>query len=288
MPARRRAPPTVRPTAEHPARPATAARSAVAGLLLVLAGLAAGCSATLPLPLVKVPVQAGLQLAAPEGGVVERLAIRVTLSPGGELPVRVAGVRSDAATAEERSLLDLDLAWTDFRGDGPRSLGRSERFVLPFVAEGDAAPGAPLIVERTVELPAAAGVLARRVAARARLIGIDLQLEHGHTGGTLLVLPEAELESFEVVPPGTLAQHLQSGSVPGIFLSAASARGERREQALAMLVAALPATPEPARGAIFAALLYLTGETHGRDIYRWSSWWKARQAAIDATRSPAP
>jgi hypothetical protein len=28
---------------------------------------------------------------------------------------------------------------------------------------------------------------------------------------------------------------------------------------------------------VFAALLYLTGETHGTDIHRWRTWWSERR-----------
>lgn len=239
------------------------------------------------LPLVAVPVSARIQLAALDGGPAVRLATRVTLSTTEVLPVEVVGIRSDPTTPDEASVLDLDVTWTDFEGAEPRSLGHSERFIVPFVKSGVAQAGAPLVVESVVSLPPAEKVLARRVVVRARIIGIDLRQETCHTGGTLLPLPVVTLESLAEVPPGTLAQHLQSLSVPGIFLSAASAPADRREGTLATLIEALPATPEPARGAVFAALLYLTGETHGRDIYRWSTWWKARAAANDR-RQAAP
>jgi len=285
--------------------PAIAARSAIAGRRVpaapgamvawrvpaacaALAVAVLGCaSPPAPLPIIAVPVSARIQLASLEGGPAVRLATRVTITTMEALPVEVVGVRDDVVVPEEASLLDLDVTWTDFEGLEPRSLGHSERFVLPFVKAGVTVTGAPLVVESSVPLPPAPGVLARRVVVHARIIGIDLRQEHGHTGGTLLPLPEVTLDSLAEVPPGTLAQHLQSRSLPGIFLSAASAPAERREQTLAALIEALPATPEPARGAIFAALLYLTGETHGRDIYRWSTWWKARAATIDRT-PPGP
>jgi hypothetical protein len=251
------------------------------GLALCLAWTSAGCAAAepAPAPLIAVAPRMRVELSAREGAPVTALQVSVSLWPPEAEPLVVAGVRSDAASPEERSLLDLDVHWTDYRGDQPRSTGQSQRVLLPFLSRGEASQQAPLVVVRDVALPVPEDMLARHVRVRGRIIGVDLQLPAGHTGGTLLALPEATLESFAPAPPGTLQEHLQSRSVPGIFLSASGAPAGRREEVLETLVEALPATPQPAREAIFAALLYLTGETHGRDIYRWSSWWKARKAA---------
>jgi hypothetical protein len=133
---------------------------------------------------------------------------------------------------------------------------------------------------RRFELPLApvAGALARRIRVEGRLIGVDLVREDGHTGGRILVLPRATLESLAPAPPGLIEEHLQSGDANGIFLAAAGAPPAWREHVLDCLVGALPASRGPAREALFAALLWLTGQPHGRDIQRWSAWWSVESA----------
>jgi hypothetical protein len=121
-------------------------------------------------------------------------------------------------------------------------------------------------------------VLGRRIKVEGRLIGVDLVREDGHSGGRILALPRATLESLAPAPPGLLEEHLQSGNADGIFLAAAGAPPAWREHVLDGLVGALPSSRGPAREAIFAALLWLTGQTHGRDVQRWSAWWSEERA----------
>jgi hypothetical protein len=138
-----------------------------------------------------------------------------------------------------------------------------------------------MVVYADVPLEPASGLLARRVTVWGRLIGVDLVGVEGRSGGTFLELPRATLETFAAQPAGSLAQHLESGSGPGIFLSAVMAPAVRRLQVLDSLIEALPRTGRSARNASFAALLYLTGETHGYDIHRWRTWWAEQRPIQD-------
>jgi hypothetical protein len=163
--------------------------------------------------------------------------------------------------------------WQDFSGDGPVASGRSAQVLVPWSGAGLATAEAAYERTADVSLSATEGVLARRVQVEGRLIGVDLVRDDGHCGGRLLPLPRAGFDSVAPAPPGLLDEHLQSGASDGIFLAAAGAPPEWRSLVLDRLVSALPASRGKAREAIFAALLWLTGETHGRDVQRWSTWW---------------
>jgi hypothetical protein len=203
-----------------------------------------------------------------------RLTLRV--APGDGVPLRIV----PCGPAESAGLLELRVSWDDWRGDGPVSYGRTEPRLLRWGAEGDASIEAPCVRSFEVPLAAAEGVLGRRIHIEGRLIGVDLVREDGHSGGCILTLPRTALESLAPVPPGLIEEHLQSGRADGIFLAAAGAPPAWREHVLDRLVGALPASRGPAREAIFAALLWLTGQTHGRDVQRWSTWWSEERARL--------
>ncbi len=259
-------------------RPERALRLVLLGALP--AGLGPGCAGTDPsaaLAPLRVEPVIRLELSCSPPGPAASVDLAVIIAAG-EGPLAVRGVRAGAASGEE-SLLDLDVAWTDFPGLHPVCTGHATRVLLPFGAGGSAEPGHPLVVERVVSLPPADGLLARRVEVTGRLIGVDFVRDTGHSGGVLQALPAASLQSFAPAPPGTLEEHLQSGTPAGIFVLAAAAPPERRTEVIDALVTALPSLGDAARQAAFAALLYLTGETNGQDIHRWRSWWKDRQHA---------
>ena len=243
----------------------------------LLAGLAGGCAGAEPSPASSGPLpplalapRLELLLEAPPGpGPVRTVRVTVRITPTDGLPFEVAPAGGGAGSP----LLELTVHWEDFRGDGPQSSGRGTQVLVPFTGLGTASPEAPLLATAEVALAPATGVLARRVQVEGRLIGVDLVRPDGHSGGRLLALPRAELASVAPAPPGLLDEHLQSGLPDGIFLAAAGAPPEWRTLVLDRLIGALPSSRGPAREAIFASLLWLTGQTLGRDENRWSAWW---------------
>ncbi|HEX5008779.1 MAG TPA: hypothetical protein VFY71_00155 [Planctomycetota bacterium] len=248
--------------------------------LPLLAGVAGGCAGSEPAPaadaalaplapLALVPRLELLLEAAPGPGPARAVKVTVRITPTDGLPLDVV----PAGGAADSPLLQLTLHWEDFRGDGPQSSGRGTQVLVPFTGLGTASPDAPLTATADVALAPATGVLARRITAEGRLIGVDLVRPDGHSGGRLLALPRTQLASLAPAPPGLLEEHLQSGLPDGIFLAAAGAPPEWRKLVLDRLIGALPSSHGPAREAIFASLLWLTGQTLGRDEHRWSAWW---------------
>jgi hypothetical protein len=251
--------------------------------LPLLAGVAGGCAASeqapaeagrpaTPAPLAPLALapRLDLRLEAPPGpGPARALKVTVLITPTDGLPLDVV----PAGGAADSPLLQLTVHWEDFRGDGPQSSGRGTQVLVPFTGLGTASPDAPLSASADVALAPATGILARRVTVDGRIIGVDLVRPDGHSGGRLLLLPHTVLSSVAPAPPGLLEEHLQSGLPDGIFLAAAGAPPEWRTLVLDRLIGALPSSRGPAREAIFASLLWLTGQTLGRDENRWSAWW---------------
>jgi hypothetical protein len=239
----------------------------------LLGGCAAGPAPLAPfagLPALDIRPTIGLALEpGPGAGPARTLHVTLRLSPADGVPLRVVPCRPDDGAA----LLELTVTCTDHRGDGPHCSGRTEQVLVPWSGEAAASEGRPFELRADVALPAPDGVLGRRVRVEGRLIGVDLVRDDGHSGGRLLLAPAATLASLAPAPPGLLDEHLQSGRADGIFLAAAGAPAGWRALVLDRLVGALPASRGAAREAIFAALFWLTGETCGRDIHRWSTWW---------------
>ena len=77
--------------------------------------------------------------------------------------------------------------------------------------------------------------------------------------------------------PGSLYEFLHGEDPEALFLSAAATPPAEMEGAVGQLIDCLSYTTDEMREAVFAALLYLTGETHGRSEYRWKTWWRSRQ-----------
>ena len=244
------------------------------------AGLLLSCSAATPgpgrepaRPLVGVQPRMELRLSTPDDGPARTLRVSVLVEPTDGVPFSVVPVGGDGS-----GLLELTVRWHDFRAE-PTTSGRSTQAVLPWVGAGRAEDGAPLVMTTSVALGDPRDALARRITVDGRLIGVDLVREDGHTGGSLFNLARATLETSPLPPAGTLERQLQEGDPAGIFLSAVASPPAVREDVVGRLVAALPESGGAGREAIFGALLFLTGETHGRDVWRWTTWWKQREAA---------
>jgi len=247
-----------------------------AGLALaaaLLGGCAAGPPAQAPfadLPPLDIRPRLELLLEPAAGpGPARALHVTLRLAPSDDLPLRVVPCRPEVGSA----LLELTVATSDYRGDGPACTGRSQQVLVPWSGGGEATVGRPFELRAEVALGNADGVLGRRVRVEGRLIGVDLVRADGHSGGRLLGVPPATLASLAPAPPGLLDEHLQSGRPDGIFLAAAGAPADWRPLVLDRLVGSLPASRGATREAIFAALFWLTGESCGRDIHRWSTWW---------------
>ncbi len=240
-------------------------------LVLALAACAGGPQeAPDPRPPLPIVPQLGLSLEPAAGQAPARaVCVTVRIAPSDGVPLRVVA----CGPPEAAGLIELSVRWQDFRGDGPLAAGRSAQVLVPWGGVGTATTEAPCERTADIAVDGGEGVLARRVQVEGRLIGLDFGRDHGHSGGRVLPLPRAVLDSVAPAPPGLLDEHLQSGQPDGIFLAAAGAPPEWRSLVLDRLVGALPASRGEAREAIFAALLWLTGETHGRDVHRWSAWW---------------
>jgi hypothetical protein len=248
-------------------------RAAALTLAVALLGGCASAPAAPPfadLPALDLAPRLELRLEPAAGdGPARTLRVQALLWPGDGRPLRVVPCRPDDGSA----LLELSLRWEDHSGAGPGCTGRATQVLVPWSGDLLATDESPWSCAADVALGPVQGVLARRVRAEGRLIGLDLVRDEGHGGGRLLQLPPATLVSLAPAPPGLLEEHLQSGRPDGIFLAAAGAPDAWRAHVLDRLVDALPASRGAAREACFAALFWLTGETHGRDIHRWSTWW---------------
>ncbi|MHC5210055.1 MAG: hypothetical protein ACYTG2_04995 [Planctomycetota bacterium] len=211
------------------------------------------------------------------------LYVSVLVEPTDGRPFTVVPVRH-ADGSHPPVLLELTVSWQDFSGARPVAVGRARSLVLEWTGSEPAAPGRPARLAAQLEVGDTAGVLARRILVEGRLIGVDLVREDHRSGGMVLTLPPARLEAARPAPAGTLKEHLQSGSPGGIFLAAISVAPERREDVVETLVEALPVVETALRNSVFAALFYLTGEGHGTDIHRWSTWWSERRHERDRVR----
>ena len=250
--------------------------------LFLTLGLAAGllsCSVATPVaaepvrPFVSVHPRMELRLSSPDDGPAQTLRVSVLVEPTDGVPLSVVPLGGDGS-----GLLELTVRWHDFRAQ-PTVSGRSTQAVLPWTGAGRAEDGAPLVMTTSISLGDPQGALARRITVEGRLIGVDLVREDGHTGGAMFNLAPATLETAPLPPAGSLEQHLQAGDAEGVFLSAVASPSAVREDVIGRLVAALPDSSGASREAVFGALLFLTGETHGRDVWRWTTWWKQRKAA---------
>ena len=261
-------------------RPAARAarRAPPTAVVLAALGAAIACAAPPPpadtTPLAVIEPLVRVELVEQPPGPAERVWVRLLIEPSDGLPFTVTPA---AAAAGRRAVLELRLRWQDFTGEGPTAAGRSGQSALEWTGSPVAAPGQPAVIATRLELDALQGALARRIDVEGRLIGVELRREDSRSGGLVLTLPAAHLDSLAPKPAGTLAEHLQSASPGGIFLSAAAAPAAVREQTLDRLIDALPASSGRAREAILAALLYLTGETHGRDAHLWRTWWNEQR-----------
>lgn len=252
-----------------------AGRAALACTLVALSLLA--CSAPEPappeLPLAVIQPLVRIELVELPPGPVQRLWVRVLVEPSDGLEFTLAPV----AAGSGRAVVDLRVRWQDFTGEGPTSTGHAAQSALEWAGQSVARPGQPAVITAQLDLGPVQGVLARRIDVEGRLIGVELRQPDVRSGGVVLTLPPAHLDSLAPAPAGPLAEHLQSGLPGGIFLVATRAPPEEREETLDRLIDALSASTGRAREAILAALLYLTGETHGRDAHLWRTWWNEQR-----------
>jgi hypothetical protein len=243
----------------------------------LLGGMLAACA---PPVRPAVPVRAidpavGMELLADEPAPAGAVFVSILIEPTDGRDFQVEPV-THADGSQPPVLLELTVSWHDFSGTQPVALGHARSLVLEWSGSEPAAPGRPARLAVRLEVGDTEGVLARRLVVEGRLIGIELVRESERSGGMVLALPPARLAVNRLARPGSLKEHLQSRSPDGIFLAAVSAAPERHEDVLETLVEALPAVGGTARNAVFAALLFLTGETHGSDIHRWRTWWSER------------
>lgn len=250
-----------------------------------VAACVAGCAAppAVPAPVAPMDVSVHLEVLADAPVPAGALFVSVLIEPTDGRDFVVQPV-AHADGKRPPALLELTVSWQDFSGTRAVAVGRARSLVLDWAGSEPAAPGLPARIAAHLEVGETEGVLARRIVVEGRLIGVDLVRAEERSGGMVLLLPPAHVDACRPVPRGTLREHLQSGSTDGIFLAAVSAAPERLEEVLEALIEALPTLTATVRHAVFAALLYLTGETHGTDIHRWSTWWRERTYERGRTR----
>jgi len=221
-------------------------------------------------------------------GLIESLQAQLSVAPKdpvlltlrGELPSEHADEGLNGAVVE------FELGWTDFEGTRPTSYGGSYRRVLPFGPDGAASKAAPLLRSFPFQLPAPdPKILARRVTLWARFHPLDLEAGAVHTGGATLVFERVARLSVRAPGTASLSEVLadEQSTAGELFLAAVSGGDDAAllEPRLEQLVAVLPGARGSQREAIFGALQCLTGQTNGRNVYRWQAWWRERQEPDD-------
>ncbi len=266
--------------------PGRSTAAALLGLVLVV-----GCASPPVTDDVVEATELPLKLIEPVGtlagtvvgdGLATRLRVVASLEAVGELPLTAVTQRGPGEAGDD-ALLDFTLRWKDFSGRGPVSSGRTVHELVPFGPGGVALPGAPLQRAFEMSLTPPQDVLARRVEVSGRLYVLDLSDGEGRTGGALVPFSATVVESYARPASRPLSELLVEGEPEELFLAAVSADAGEREGVIGQLIGGLGGLRGPAREAAFGALLYLTGETHGRSEYRWMTWWRARQADRQAS-----
>src|SRR5262245_56013519 len=199
----------------------------------------AACSAPAPpppdLPLAVIQPLVRVELVEQPPGPAPRIWVRVLIEPPDERPMTLV----PAGPGPGHAVLELRVHWQDFRGDGPTASGHAGQSALGWDGREAAEVGRPAVIAMQLELEAVKGALARRIDVEGRLIGVELRAEGERSGGLVIQLPAAHLDSLAPAPGGTLESQLQSGSPSGIFLCAAGAPPEEREATLDRLIDAL-------------------------------------------------
>ena len=254
--------------------------------LTVLTALAAtlspACAAPREeLPFKRLPPRTRLEVQSTAPGLAPGVLVTTLIEPEGLLPLRVMGRRA-YLEAGDPSLLDVRVRFEDFPGRGPVSSARSVHELLEYGADGEARPGQPLARPFTVELDPLRDALARRVVVSARLFVVDLTDDEGRSGSLALEFAPTKLETFRRparrgTGAGGVLAALGDPDADELFLAAVTTPAAGREEVVGRLVAELPRLDGDHQEAAFAALLYLTGESHGRSEYRWQAWWDARR-----------
>jgi len=250
----------------------------LAGVVLCTTGLpscAAPAPSAPPLPLAKIDAVMRLELVPEEPGPARVVWARLLLEPTDEHPLTVAPVGGPDGSP---AVLEFRVRWHDFRGDGPTSTGHGGQVTVDWRGTEIAEPGRPAVIAARIDLGELQGALARRVDVEGRLIGIELRRDDARSGGMVMDLPKAHVDTLAPRPEGSLESNLPNGSPEGIFLLAAASPPEDKDATLDRLIDALPASAGRAREAILSALLYLTGEMHGRDAQLWRTWWNRQRS----------
>ncbi len=131
-----------------------------------------------------------------------------------------------------------------------------------------------------IDLPLVADTMYRRLEIQGMLIPGGLQTGPFDWGMIRLpfrerivhVVNEKDLPLM-INPEATFADGLATLDVKRIFLGALLTRGEKRWQAVDVMIRVLPELPPEARRAVMEELYWLTGVHQGYDANRWIDWW---------------
>jgi len=218
-----------------------------------------------------------LALSTPGDGLARQVELQLSLTPKDPLELEVLGVRPEGQVGSD-GLVEVAVRWKDHLGVRPDSRGGSFRTTLPMGPDGTASQEQPFTRSWTVNLPEPeARVLARSVSVSVKLHPVDLRSELYRTAGVTVPFDGAALDSFAPAPEGDAAAVR--------FLDAVAA-GQPERDLVTLVGAALAALPEADgadRDALFGALHFLSGQTNGRSVARWQTWWEAAQRAGDPT-----
>ena len=245
-----------------------------------------GCASTgepeeEPLPVAVIETFRELRLSSPDEGLTRevRVEMRVeSLEPGVyQLLGRGRRLKVDDA------MLQVNVRWRDFVGLSPTSYGGRRSWPLEFGEDGLMERGLPLVREVPIELDEPQErVLARQVTVSMRLHPVDVVGEEVRSGGARMEFPPARIDSYRRQPEGELLPYLLSPEERDpseLFLRAVAVPEAKREEHLELLIGHLSKLDGADREAAFGALHFLTGETHGRQVYAWETWLTLRKRA---------
>jgi len=267
--------------------PWCARRAAGLAALVLAAALQSACAQTTTaeddaLPVAVVEMLCEQRLTGLTDGVALAVDCELLIEPKEPGTFRVLG-RGRGGGADD-AMLQVSVRWRDFVGVSLTSFGGRRTWPLPFSDDGEAQRGAPLTRHLQLDLEAPqAHVLARRVDVSLRLHPVDVLGEEYRSGGARLEFAPATLECLVRQPDGTLDELL---AAPGprnpeeLFLRAAATPLEQREHVIELLVKSLSRLNGSEREAAFGGLYFLTGESHGRQVFAWEAWLAARQRAV--------
>jgi hypothetical protein len=235
------------------------------------------------------PIETTARLAVlvPPEGLATSVEAELSIAPKDPVELLVRGRRpgADADDGLSEGVVEFEVRWTDFEGTRPTSYGGSFRRVIPFGDDGTATRGQPL----TRRFPFALTepderILARRVSIWARFHPVDMEAGAARTGSASMLFEQVDRMTLRhPTDVGLAALLAQADSEPGALFLAALDESVPEQTRLGQIVDALPALRGARRDELFGALQCLTGQTNGRNVYRWQTWWRQRQKAADGT-----